>query len=137
MTEIVLDCSVAVSWLFEDEANETMDKIMDMVSTQGAWVPSLWHLEVANVLIQASRRKRIEYASIPKRLDLLSKLPIKTDLETHERVFTDTIYLAEEQDLTSYDAAYLELASRRNLFLATKDKALKRAAKGLQIPILQ
>ena len=137
MTEIVLDCPVAVSWLFEDEANETMDKIMDMVSAHGAWVPNLWHLEVANVLIQASRRKRIAYTSIPKRLDLLSKLPIRTDLETHERVFTDTIYLAEDQHLTSYDAAYLELASRRNLFLATKDKALKKAAMGLQIPILQ
>ncbi len=137
MTDIVLDCSVAVSWLFEDEADETMDKILDMVSTQGAWVPSLWHLEVTNVLIQASKRERIEYASIPKRLDLLNKLPIKTDLETHERAFTDTIYLAEEHKLTSYDAAYLELAFRRNLFLATKDKALQKAAQGLNIAILK
>lgn len=137
MTDIVLDCSVAVSWLFEDEADETMDRILDMVSTQGAWVPNLWHLEVANVLIQASKRERIDYSSIPKRLDLLNKLPIKTDLETHARAFTDTIYLAEEQKLTSYDAAYLELAFRRNLFLATKDKALQKAAKSLKISILR
>lgn len=136
MTDLVLDCSIAVSWLFEDEASETTDKILDMVKDRGAWVPNLWHLEVVNVLIQASKQNRISYASIPKRLEALSKLPVKTDLETHSRAFTDTIYLAEEQKLTSYDAAYLELAFRRTLHLATRDKALLKAAKRLKISVL-
>lgn len=136
MTKLVLDCSIAVSWLFEDEASETTDNILEMVKEGGAFVPNLWHLEVANVLIQASKRNRIEYHTIPVRLNALSALPIKTDMETHSRAFSDTVLLAEEQKLTSYDAAYLELAIRRNLFIATKDSALKKAAQSLEVPVI-
>ena len=136
MTQIVLDCSIAVSWLFEDEASESTDQIMITVKDKGAYVPNLWHLEVVNVLIQASKQNRLDYTSIPARLDILSRLPIKTDLEMHTRAFSDTLYLAEERRLTSYDAAYLELAFRRKLILATKDKALKKAAEHLEIPLL-
>ena len=136
MTSLVLDCSIAVSWLFEDEASPSTDKILEMVRDRGAYVPNLWHLEVTNVLIQASKKNRIDSVSIPERLATLSLLPIKTDMETHSRAFSDTFYLAEEQMLTSYDAAYLELAMRRELFIATKDNAIKKAAKTLQIPLV-
>lgn len=136
MTEIVLDCSIAVSWCFEDEASEKTDKILDMVREQGACVPNLWHLEVVNVLIQACKRGRIEYTAIPIRLELLSKLPIRTDTETHIRAFEDIFYLAEQEYLTSYDTAYLELALRKKLFLATKDNALIKSAEKLGVPII-
>lgn len=136
MISLVLDCSIAVSWLFEDEASSSTDKILEMVRDKGAYVPNLWHLEVTNVLIQASKKNRIDSRSIPERLSALSLLPIKTDIETYTRAFSDTFYLAEKQMLTSYDAAYLELAMRRELFLATKDNALKKAAKSLQIPLV-
>ena len=136
VNEIVLDCSIAVSWCFEDESSEKTDLLFGIVRDNGAWIPNLWHLEVVNVLIQAVKRNRIEYSDIPKRLKLLSKLPIKTDNETHLRAFSDIVHLAEETGLTSYDAAYLELASRRGLFLATSDKSLHKAAKVLGIPIV-
>ena len=136
MTKFVLDCSVTISWLFEDEASKTTDNILDKLKENGAYVPNLWHLEVANVLIQASKRGRIETKTIPERLNVLSMLPIKTDIETHHKAFTTIIYLAEEQKLTSYDAAYLELALRRNFPIATKDTALRKAAENLKIPVL-
>ncbi len=134
--DFVLDCSIAISWCFEDEANQEMDRILDLVKNNGAWVPNLWHLEILNVLIQASKRGRIPPASIVPRIHLLSKLPIKTDSETFIRAFTDTMYLAQTTQLTSYDTAYLELARRKGVSLATKDRAMVKAAKMLDIPIL-
>lgn len=132
---IVIDASVAVSWCFADEASDAGDAILSEVQANGARVPSLWHLEVGNVLRQAERRNRISEAEVLERLELLSALPIQTDGETWSRAWGPTLSLARLHTLTVYDAAYLELAARLGLTIASKDKELLNAAQssGVQI----
>jgi len=125
----VLDCSIAAAWLFEDEASAATDGLLQQLQDASAVVPNLWHLEVSNVLIQAEKRRRITPVQSVSRLDLLASLPITTDDETPGRAFREILALARTQALTTYDAAYLELAIRRGIPLATRDKALVRAAR--------
>ena len=136
MSEIVLDCSIAVSWCFEDEARPETDAILDVVKDQGAIVPGLWHLEVANVFLQARKKGRMKATDIQPRLELLAKLPIKIDNETYLRAFGDIVQIADKESLTAYDAAYLELAIRTKLPLATKDKELASAANRAGVKVL-
>lgn len=134
MSGLVLDCSLAVSWCFEDEATPETDALLERVRTEGAVVPQLWHLEISNVLLQAARRGRIALAAVGARIQLLGALPIATDEETSVRAWRDVLALATRENLTTYDASYLELAVRRGLPLATKDRELRQAAEraGLQ-----
>ena len=127
---LVLDCSVAVAWCFDDEATPQLDGLLDRVQRDGAVVPSLWTLEITNVLLQAGRRGRITPAAIQERLGLLDMLPIETDAAGTGRGWRGTVLvaLATAEVLTAYDATYLELAIRRSVALATADKALRRAA---------
>jgi predicted nucleic acid-binding protein len=136
MTGLVLDCSIAVSWFFEDEASEACDALLERVRDEGAVVPSLWHLELANVMIQAERRGRIPSADVSTRLALLGELPIQTDDETSARALHEIMALARAQNLSTYDAAYLDLAIRRGLPLATNDKRLRIAGTETGISIL-
>ena len=128
MSAFVLDCSVAVSWLFEDEARTETDALQPQLAASGGCVPALWLLEVANVLMQAERRGRIDAAGADERFDLLESLPLLVDTEHSASVIRQVIRLARAYSLTSYDAAYLELALRRRLPLATLDKAMRAAA---------
>ena len=132
----ILDCSVAVTWCFADEASPSSDALLDRMQDHGAMVPQLWHLEIGNVLAQAERRGRITAADITARIGLLRRLPIVTDDETAARVLRDVLAHAREHGLTTYDASYLELAARRSLPLATRDGALKRAAERLGLELL-
>jgi predicted nucleic acid-binding protein len=136
MTGFVLDCSIAVTWFFEDETSPETDALLDRVRDEGAVVPALWHWELANVLLQAERRGRIAASEVMARLALLRLLPIRTDDEAVARVFREVPALARAQGLTSYDAAYLDLAIYHGLPLATKDKALIEAASRMNVPIL-
>ena len=136
MKAFVLDCSIAAAWLFEDEARPETDDLLEQLRDGGALVPNLWHLEVGNVLVQAEKRGRINVAQISARLDLLASLPIVTDAETSPRAFREILSLARSEALTTYDAAYLELALRRGVPLATQDKALVRAAKAAKVETL-
>ncbi len=124
----VLDCSVAVAWCIDDEAAPATDALLDRARDEGAWVPGLWPLELANVLLQATRRGRLGVAEATARLGLLGKLPIRIDDETASRAWREALALARAEDLTTHDAAYLELALRRGLPLATLDKTLRQAA---------
>lgn len=135
MTGFILDCSIAVAWCFEDEASETCDALLERVRDEGALVPSLWYLELGNVMIQAERRGRTMPADVSTRLELIGDLPIVIDDETPLRAFHETLALARAQNLTTYDATYLELAIRRGLPLATNDKRLRSAGihTGVQI----
>ncbi len=128
MSGLVVDCSVAVAWCFEDEAAADTDAILERVRDEGALVPALWHLELGNVLVQAERRKRLAAAATTTRLELIADLPILTDDETSERALREVLALARAEGLTTYDAAYLELAMRKGLPLASKDRALVAAA---------
>ena len=136
MSGFVLDCSVAAAWLFEDEATREMDALLDQLADGTAWVPLHWRLEVGNVLVQAQRRGRITPAQVATGVDFVDSLPIEVDDETDNRSFREVLALAHSASLTTYDAAYLELALRRGLALATQDKALVRAARRLKVKTL-
>ena len=132
----VVDCSAAVTWCFEDEASAQSDALLERLKDEAAVVPALWHLEIGNVLIQAERRGRLTPAGLAARIELLRKLPLDTDDETTGRAFAEILQLARAQRLTTYDAAYLELAARRGLPLATKDEELRAAARQLGVELL-
>jgi len=129
MTAFVLDCSIAAAWCFEDEASRETDLLLERLQSSSAAVPALWHWEIANVLTQAVRRQRIDAAAAASRLNLMAALPIVTDTEATERAWRETFLLAQAETLTAYDAAYLELALRLSVELATKDAPLAAAAR--------
>jgi len=133
---LVLDASLALSWYFEDERTPVIDAVLDEVVASSAVVPSLWRMEVANGLQMAIRRKRIDRDFRDHAIQQLSLLPIVVDQETDTHVWTATLHLSDRFGLTVYDAAYLELAQRRNLPLASIDKALSAAGQRLGVPIL-
>ena len=128
MSTFVLDCSVTVAWLFDHEATPETDAILDRLKDESAIVPDHWRLQIGNVLVQAERRKRIAVAQIAAYLDLLNQLTIHVDSETGDRAFREILTLARTEGLTTYDAAYLELAMRHGVQLATQDVALVQAA---------
>ncbi|MDF5727395.1 MAG: type II toxin-antitoxin system VapC family toxin [Rhizonema sp. PD38] len=132
----VLDCSIAMAWCFEDEATEFTDSLLESLVQATAKVPSIWFLEVANVLAISERRGRTNQAKMTQFLQLLRGLPIIADIKTEEKAFTDVLTLARTHRLTSYDAAYLELALREALPLATLDEGLKRVALNIGVTVL-
>lgn len=91
MTRLVLDCSVAVAWCFEDEATPALDALLDRVQAEGAVVPSWWTLEVADVLLMAARRGRIECEAIQERFALLDMLAIEVDTQGIRAVWRSTV----------------------------------------------
>jgi predicted nucleic acid-binding protein len=129
MSPIILDCSVTISWFIPDEFSKNSLDIRNKISEEGAIVPTIWSLEVGNVLLISERRKRITKEQRKIALYTLNELPIKTDELTFENAWFETIELAEKYNLTLYDACYLELSLRCNSLLATFDNNLKEAAK--------
>ena len=137
MSAFVLDCSVAIAWLFQDEASPNTDQLLkELRNDSNALVPNLWRLEFGNALTQAERRGRITAAQLTTTLELVRNLPITTDAETDSRAFREILNLARTTSLTTYDASYLELAMRHGVPLATLDKALIRAARGVAVRTL-
>lgn len=127
----VLDNSIAMAWSFEDEASDYADAALDRLAQTSALVPVLWPLEVANALLMGERRKRSTEAETRRWLAILASLPIAVDPDSNANAWSDTLTLARGHGLTAYDAAYLELAIRRDLPLATIDKKLKKAAEAV------
>ena len=125
----VIDSSVAIAWCFPDELDDYSQSVLDALATQAAIVPDLWHLEVANTLLVGERRKRSTQANTVQWMTFLASLPISVDDHTHFHAFGDITTLGRSHNLSAYDAAYLELAMRRGLPLATLDDKLKAAAK--------
>lgn len=124
----VLDGSVALAWFFEDELDAYAERVEDSLPRATIVVPSLWFLEVANALLAGERRKRTTGAKVARFLGLLAELPLVVDEQVSERAFGDVLALARAHGLSAYDAAYLELAVRRGLPLATLDGQLIAAA---------
>ncbi len=121
----VLDCSATVAWVFDSEATPETDGLLDKLSAGAkAWVPALWHLELGNVLLSAQRRGRIDRAGIEKFLANLELYDVEVDGETMSVAWSKTLALGERFGLTMYDAAYLELALRKGLPLASLDAPL-------------
>ncbi len=133
---VVIDNSVVMSWCFEDEANQYADNVLEYLRYVRAIVPVIWPLEVGNVLVVAERKSRLKYIDCIQFWELLSELPIDVEDQISEKVMRNVYTLARESQLSTYDASYLELAIRKNLPLATLDKALLRAARKFDIEIV-
>jgi predicted nucleic acid-binding protein len=131
-----MDASVTMAWYFEDESTTATDELLDRVSEHGALVPALWRLEVANAFQAAIRRQRVDAIYRDASLAELALMPITIDADTNTYAWSATLQLAERFALTVYDAAYLELAQRHNLPLATLDAQLRAAALPLNIALL-
>ena len=133
---MVLDSSATLAWVYSDEITEPIRHVFDLVGENGAWVPGLWKLEVANILEMGVRRGRHDAAFRNSTLADLALLPIRVDSETDRQAWGATLQLAERHRLTLYDAAYLELALRRGLPLATLDAELRRAAQAEGVAVV-
>lgn len=124
----VLDASITLAWCFEDESSDLADLALDRLAQTSALVPAIWSLEIGNALLGAERRGRLSQAESNRFLWLIRVLPIEIDAVSAPRMLNDVVTLAREQGLSTYDAAYLELAMRNGLPLATLDIALQHAA---------
>jgi predicted nucleic acid-binding protein len=135
--QFVLDASVAVAWCFDDEATKFTEGVLDLISAGAeALVPSIWPLELANALLMAERRKRIALAKVTALLLRIAELPISVRATDAKQAFQQILSMARQQGLSQYDAAYLELAVREGLALATLDGELQRAAKATGVELL-
>lgn len=132
----VLDSSVSLAWCFEDERTDAADALLERVVDAGAMAPSLWPLEVLNALAMAERRGRIDADQRQRLVGLLRDLPVVIDVETASQAWAVTSPLAARHRLTVYDTAYLELAQRLGLPLATLDKELRAAGAALGVTLL-
>jgi predicted nucleic acid-binding protein len=135
MTGIVIDASIVVAGIMPDEDAVRARAVFTRIGEEGAVVPSLWRLEVANALLMAERRRRIDPARRKEGLALIAALPVEVDLETWDRAWHDILPLGERFRLTAYAAAYLELAQRTGLPLATLDDDLRAAAAKLGVAL--
>ncbi len=133
---IVLDASVSLAWYFKEERTPAIDAVLDQIEGGGAFVPAIWRLEIGNSLQMAVRRKRVDRVFRDEAIQHLLTLPITVDPETDDHAWTTSLLLSDRFGLTLYDAAYLELAQRLELPLATLDKAMRAAASALGIPLL-
>lgn len=132
---LVLDASVALSWQFGDEFDASSREAQLEVKERGAVVPSLWHWEVISSLLSAEHRGRIAFGDPEWALDRLAAMPILTE-STEAPLPNRALALARSHKLSGYDAAYLDLAIRRNTTLATRDRALAKVAKSLGISVV-
>jgi predicted nucleic acid-binding protein len=133
---LVLDSSAALAWIYAEETTDAVRRIFEIVAESGAFVPALWRLEVANGLTVGVRRGRIDVAFRNAALADLALLDIATDPHADAYGWTTTLHLADRFRLTLYDAAYLELAHRRSVPLATLDEELRAAGRALNLPLL-
>jgi len=132
----VLDCSAVLPWVFDDEATKGTDLLLEeMAVGASAWVPAIWHLELGNVLLGAIRRKRIDQAGVEAFISQLGELEIMVDSETPARAWGKTLDLAQQHGLSTYDAAYLELAMRRGVPVATLDGGLWAACRATGVEL--
>ena len=133
----VVDASVGFAWVYQDQATpETIKLLQNIGLGETAVVPSLWFLEMANVLLVAQRRHRLTAGQRKATLEKLTAMQFTVDEEAARNAFGKISELAEKHGLTIYVATYLELALRRKLALASRDEALRSAAKRSGIKLL-
>ena len=134
---LVLDASIAVSWCFEDEQTSYTERVLDrLAGGTEAVVPALWAFEIANALLTAERRQRLTAAQSTVFLEQLGNFDITVDTAPLPRIFGRVVDEARRWRLTAYDAAYLELALRQGLPLATLDDTLKKVAHTMGVRLL-
>jgi len=136
LTDWVVDSSIALAWALPDETSKEADRFLSRISIRSIlWVPALRWYEIANALLMAQRRKRLGEAERMRLMELYRRLPIRTDMALDSDILWRLHTLAIEYNLSAYDAAYLELAQRRGLGLATVDRTLRFAAQRAGIKV--
>lgn len=133
---IIIDSSIVIANTMPDENNHYADLVLQKLAEDKlqAIVPAVFYLECTNVLLMAERSKRINRAERLEYLNMIAQLPLDVDhVAANAEGITDIANIAEEYNLTSYDAAYLELAKRKNCPIATLDKKLGNAAEQLDL----
>jgi len=133
----VLDCSVTMAWIFDDEDDPLAAAVRDRLDGDVALAPSIWPLEVGNALLVAERRERVSRAEALRFLEVLRQLPIDVDATEVMVAMDRVLQLAREAGLSAYDASYLELASRFGVPLATLDRRLASAAAQLGVALCE
>ena len=133
----VVDNSVVMAWCFEDEASTYTEGVLDQLRGTQALVPVIWPLEAANVLLIAERRDRLTEAQAAHFAQLLQGLPILVEEADVARTLGPILAVGRAHRLTAYDAAYLELAARQGLPLATQDSRLRKAAGNAGVALLR
>ncbi len=131
----VLDNSVVVGWFLEDQATPYTDVVSVLLEQDQAVVPALWELEFANVLRTACRKQRLTADEAHQIIEQICALPILIDRETPGPA--ELLALALRYNLSSYDAAYLELALRLQIRIATKDEPLRAAAEAAGVGVVR
>jgi predicted nucleic acid-binding protein len=132
----VVDASISISWCFQDETSSRSERLLDGVLSDGAIVPVIWPLEVINAFVSAEAAKRIVVDERNTQLAFLMNLPISIDGPPGIDESREIAMLARAYNLTAYDSAYLRLAQRMGLPLATDDKALVRVARTVGVALL-
>lgn len=133
---MVLDASVILAWALDDETSPYADAVQDAIAAgEVAVAPCHWQIEVANGLLMAERRERIDATSADAFLEALEKVPIRTEDPSLPTVRSKVVGAARHHRLTVYDSAYLELADRRRTALATADRLLAASARRAGVPI--
>lgn len=122
---LVVDASVSAAWFLPDEATSYTEAALQATAECEVWVPALWLLEVGNLMLSAQRRRRITAAKRQELVAHAQALRWRVDREPVAMITLDA--LAARHGLSAYGAAYLELALRRTLPLATLDEALQKA----------
>ena len=132
-----LDASVALAWAFRDEPLSSAELALDAVTRETVLVPAFWPFEIASGLRQAERQGRIDPGDIPRFTAGLSGLPATVDDALWAHVFGDVMDIARKHNLSIYDAAYLDLALRESLPLATLDRSLARTARQAGVALFE
>lgn len=132
----VIDASLAMTWLFKDEATPQTAALLGRLETEAAIVPAWFFVEVTNVIALAERKGRLTQSQSNKFISDLSQLDIEVDISPPDRAFIDLLPLCRAHKITSYDAVYLDLALRRALPLATLDEQLRKVARKLDVEVL-
>jgi predicted nucleic acid-binding protein len=133
----VVDASVSLAWCFVDESTPGTQALLDRAVDEGTVVPSIWPFEMANILALALRRGRIDAVDLGAAITSLGRLEITVDVTATQRALSEILDLAAREKLTSYDAAYLDLAMREGLPLATRDSKLAAAARRASVEVLE
>ena len=135
MSELVLDCSVTLSWCFPDEVDAYAVAVREAMRQSTAYVPAVWWLEVANGILVAERRGRMTQSESAQFSLILDSFRVYEDPDSEHARFDEVIVVGRRYGLSSYDASYLELAIRRGLPIATLDGRLTEAAAKAEVPV--
>ena len=133
----VVDNSIVMSWCFADEKNDYADDTLNKLKHNSAIVPAIWQLEVINVLLVAKRQQRITQSDTAHFLALLNRLPITVEPVIYDSTMEKILAIGRSHQLSSYDSAYLELAMRHGIPIATLDSRLSIAAQTVAVPLLE